>query len=153
MSNTLRRLAVSLSVVALSFGASACGSDEPGTPVPTTSASAPATDAPATEAPATEEPATGVPASGDRAANEALVTGWVSTQLSTAGMENVDSTCVAAVVAQLSEEDMVLMAEAAANNEPSVPTLSAEGDALGSQVGACGTIPTAMMSAEAVPTS
>ena len=120
-------LAALIGTLAL-IGAACGGSDEADAPATT---AAPTTAAPTTAAPTTAAPTTAA-ASGDPVD---LITAEVVKQTSASGLV-VDPACVSDIVRQLSDADQQLLVDSIGDDSAD-PTLSAEGEALGSEIIRC----------------
>lgn len=151
------RRAASAAVLALVLTTSACGSDAPATapstPAPVASASAPASTSAAqtsvavsseaapqtSDSPATDEPSESgaVPPVTDRPAAEAAVSAWTAEQMGITTGETIDPTCVSGYVAQLSDEDLAVLAAAAAAGDDMDQELSEDGQLIGNGLSTC----------------
>ena len=90
-------------------------------------------DAPTTAAPTTAAPTTAAPAAGGDSVD--LITADVVSEAAASGVV-VDSACVADIVRKLSDADQQLLIDSI-GDDMAEPTLSAEGEALGTEIIGC----------------
>lgn len=90
-------------------------------------------DAPTTAAPTTAAPTTAAPAAGGDSVD--LITADVVSEAAASGVV-VDSACVADIVRKLSDADQQLLVDSI-GDDMAEPTLSAEGEALGTEIIGC----------------
>ena len=126
----MTRLPLAALISSLALIGAACGgsdtADAPTTAAPTTAAST-------TAAPTTTAPTTAAPAAGGDSVD--LITADVVSQAAASGL-TVDSACVADIVRKLSDADQQLLVDSI-GDDMAEPTLSAEGEALGTEIIGC----------------
>jgi len=119
------RLPLAALISSLALIGAACGGSD--------TADAPTTAAPTTAAPTTAAPTTAAPAAGGDSVD--LITADVVSQAAATGLV-VDSACVADIVRKLSDADQQLLVDSI-GDDMAEPTLSAEGEALGTEIIGC----------------
>ncbi len=121
----MTRLPLAALISSLALIGAACGGSD--------TADAPTTAAPTTAVPTTAAPTTAAPATGGDSVD--LITADVVSEAAASGVV-VDSACVADVVRQLSDADQQLLVDSI-GDDMADPMLSAEGEALGTEIIGC----------------